>query len=232
MIIRNNDNQQKEFTKFLKLLNDNELLGTVVVVGSWCEYIYAQSGILKGFSASLRTLDADFLIKNLRIPNTPTNLTSLAREAGYIVMSDSLNRTTKILTENGLEIEFLITQLGRGDKPVLKTNLGVNAQSLRHMDIILKNTITIDYYGMNTCVPSPEAYVIHKMIINKERTVAKQKKDSESIYHLIPYLDLVVFKDIYDKLFKKEQKAVDDFCQQHSENIELIGKIEHEADIK
>ena len=34
------------FWKFIKLLHDNDLLQYVEVVGSWCEYLYAQSGYL------------------------------------------------------------------------------------------------------------------------------------------------------------------------------------------
>ena len=45
------------FWKFIQLLNDNNLLQYVEVIGSWCEYLYAQSGYLPGFSANLRTLD-------------------------------------------------------------------------------------------------------------------------------------------------------------------------------
>ena len=63
-----NDMQYKDFWAFIKLLNDNQLLDHIILIGSWAEYVYAQSGILQGYSANLRTLDIDFLIKNMRIP--------------------------------------------------------------------------------------------------------------------------------------------------------------------
>lgn len=49
--------QYRGFWKFIKLLYDHGLLEHVVVIGSWAEYLYAQSGMLPGFSANLRTLD-------------------------------------------------------------------------------------------------------------------------------------------------------------------------------
>ena len=73
------------FWKFIMLLHDNDLLQYVEVVGSWCEYLYAQSGYLPGFTASLRTLDVDFLIKNMRRPAKRTNLSTIAANNGYTI---------------------------------------------------------------------------------------------------------------------------------------------------
>ena len=35
---------QKEFMKFIKLLNDNDCLKDLILIGSWSEYVYMQSG--------------------------------------------------------------------------------------------------------------------------------------------------------------------------------------------
>ena len=76
------------FWKFIQLLHDNDLLQYVEVVGSWCEYLYAQSGYLPGFTASLRTLDVDFLIKSLKRPANKANLSSIAADNGYTIDHD------------------------------------------------------------------------------------------------------------------------------------------------
>ena len=212
--------QKKEFLEFLKLLNDNDLLDKVIVAGSWAEFVYAQSGLLKDFDGSLRTLDVDFLVKNMRLPSTPTSLISLAKNAGYDVMHDIMYETTKIITPTRLEIEFLINQLGSGEHPVLKTNLGVNAQALRHMDIALRNAVTVQLLGMPVTVPKPEAYVLHKMVINSERKPDKQVKDAKAVYHLAPFLDKEVYQDVYDGLSKKEKKRVDDFILKNGKLFE------------
>ena len=104
--------QYKDFWSFLRLLADNDLLKHVVVIGSWAEYLYAQAGVLPDFEANLRTLDIDFLVKNLRRPVPQANIATLARAAGYIVEQDYLTETTKIYTPGFMEIEFLILQQG------------------------------------------------------------------------------------------------------------------------
>ena len=105
------------FWKFIKLLYDNGLLPYVEVIGSWCEYLYAQSGCLPGFTASLRTLDVDFLIKNMRRPGKSVNLATIAADNGYTIEHDYLTGTTKIYTPDLMEIEFLIEQKGAGVDP-------------------------------------------------------------------------------------------------------------------
>ena len=71
------------FWKFIKLLHENDLLQYVEVIGSWCEYLYAQSGYLANFDTSLRTLDVDFLIKNMRKTSEKVNLEGIATKNGY-----------------------------------------------------------------------------------------------------------------------------------------------------
>lgn len=46
--------QQKEFSRFIKLLNDNECLEHVILVGSWAEYVYQETGVLTGFAKQER----------------------------------------------------------------------------------------------------------------------------------------------------------------------------------
>ena len=59
------------------------MLQYVEVIGSWCEYLYAQSGYLANFDTSLRTLDVDFLIKNMRKTSEKVNLEGIATKNGY-----------------------------------------------------------------------------------------------------------------------------------------------------
>lgn len=174
------------------------------------------------------------MIKNLRHPATPVSLETLANAAGYDVDHDILYETTKIITKNNLEIEFLINQLGRGDTPVLKTNLGVNAQALRHMHIALNNSVTVSVLGMSVTVPKPEAYVLHKMVINEDRTKAKREKDREAIFNLAPYLDRNAYDEIYHSLTKNEKKAAAAFIEKYgdpfkSEVNSLIAAAENAA---
>ena len=202
--------QQKEFIRFIKLLADNDCLQYVVLVGSWAEFLYRELGILNNFEPNIKTMDIDFLLKNLRKPMPEKNIIPLAKASGYLVESDRLYGTTKIYDTNGLEIKFLINKLGAGLESSLKTNLGVTAQALRHLHILSANVLSVTYFGSPISIPKPEAYAIHKMIINLERG-KKQEKDRLAILNIWTYLDKAAAFAIYSHLTKKEKRSIDAF---------------------
>ena len=210
--------QQKEFVRFIKLLADNDCLQHVILVGSWAEFLYRELGVLEGFEPNIKTLDIDFLLKNLRRPMPEKNLILLAKDAGYLVESDFLDGTTKILDKSGLEIEFLINKIGAGFETTLKTNLGVTAQSLRHLNILSSNTVELSYLGMKISVPAPEAYTAHKMVINHDRG-NKQEKDKQAILNIWPFLDKKKFTEVFDRLTKSERKSALTFMAVHGLEI-------------
>lgn len=209
--------QQKEVLHLLKILSDNGVLDHVILVGSWAEYVYALGGVLPGFTASLRTLDVDFLVKNLRRPTAPVDVAALAKEEGYSISHDVLMGTTKIFSPGGLEVEFLIPKRGSGSEPVLKTNLGVVAQTLWHMTAIVDNAVTANVLGMKVQVPCPEIYVLTKMIINDVRKPEKQLKDARSVQKLLPYLDYNKIDALFTSLTKKEQARIRAFIEKNGE---------------
>lgn len=213
--------QYKDFWSFLRLLAVNDLLKHVVVIGSWAEYLYAQAGVLPNFEANLRTLDIDFLVKNLRRPVPQANIATLARDAGYLVEQDYITETTKIYTPGFMEIEFLILQQGAGDTQTLKTNLGVNAQALRHLSVLKEFTLTVHLFDMYINIPQPEAYVLHKIVINPQRE-KKAEKDRAAILNLLPFLDRDKFKTVFAGLTKKEQATVKKYFAEHPE-LDLLS---------
>ena len=200
------------FWKFIKLLHDNDLLQHVELIGSWCEYLYAQSGMLKGFYANIRTLDIDFLIKNMRRPAKKVSLSTIASQNGYMIDKDVLTGTTKIYTPDLMEIEFLIEQKGAAKEPVLDTNIGVSAQALHHVSILKTYSMQIDMFGMSITVPTPEAYTVHKIIINGQRG-NKSEKDIRAIENIMPYLDEQKLNEIINNLTKKEKKTYDSYVK-------------------
>lgn len=225
--------QQKEFLHFMKILSDNGLLTHIVICGSWSEFIYAQSGMLPDFNITLRTLDADFLVKNLRRPTTPVSLIPIVKERGYTFDVDVMSGTTKIFSPNGLEIEFLIAQMGSGETPILRTNLGVNAQALRHLDVLTKYAVETDFLSMKVQVPMPEAYAIHKMIINEDRNEAKKEKDANAVVNIFPYLSNDKCLEVFNKLTRRQKNRVKEFLDRNSdrfnEYIELKDRVKYAA---
>jgi len=204
----------QSFWKFIKLLHDNDLLQHVELIGSWCEYLYAQSGTLKGFDANIRTLDIDFLVKNMRRPTKKVSLSAIASQSGYTIDKDVLTGTTKIYTPDLMEIEFLIEQKGAAKEPILDTNIGVSAQALHHVSILKTYSMQIDMFGMSITVPTPESYTIHKIIINGQRG-NKTEKDLRAIENILPYLDTEQMGVIIASLTKREKKIVEKYLEAH-----------------
>lgn len=206
--------QETEFLKFIKLLDNNGCLSHVILVGSWAEFLYDKGNLLPKFVSNLRTLDVDFMVKNLHKPKEKIDIVKLARDDGFLVEKDRLFGTTKIINPEGLEIEFLIAKRGAGNEVSVKTNLGVTAQSLRHLAILSKYTKIVEFFNMDIEVPLPEAFVIHKIIINNERK-EKKEKDKISINSIYKHIDKTKFKEIYETLTLKEQKIVTEYVEKN-----------------
>ncbi|NLD34494.1 MAG: hypothetical protein GX653_06245 [Clostridiales bacterium] len=200
---------QQQFAGFWRLLrhfSEAGLLPHMLVIGSWAEYLYAQSGFLPGFVANLRTLDVDFLIRNQRRPAQKVNLMQAVQASGCLMEQDTLTGATKLYTLDGLEVEFLIAQKGSGQEAVLPTNLGVNAQALTHISMLRDHAVEVTVFDMRIMVPLPEAYVLHKCVINERRGL-KAEKDRQAINGLAPYLDATRLSDIFETLQRKEKAA-------------------------
>lgn len=204
--------QTRDFLKTIKLLHDNDCISHIIIVGSWAEYLYIEAGVLPSYSASIKTLDLDVLIKNLKSPRLGVNLPQLAKEEGYQIEHERLTGITKLLLPGSLEVEFLLSKRGAGNEIALRTNLGVMAQTLHHMDMLLANTISINYYGFPIEIPSPEAFLLHKMIINKDRK-KKAEKDRLTINEMYKHLDKVKLEGLIETLSKRDQIEVQRYIE-------------------
>lgn len=206
--------QIRQLLKLLKVLDDNDFSRHLVLIGSWAEYMYMVTGLIPGYEANIRTLDVDFLVRNLRKPDPPKSLIAAVKETGFMVQEDCFSGVTRFYSGDGFEIEFLIAQKGNGEKGALKTNLGVTAQALRHMDIVGFDIKECDYLGIKFNVPSPEAFVLHKIVINGERE-RKAEKDRMVIDGMHPYLDMEHFNELMDRLTKNERRLVEKYIDAH-----------------
>lgn len=200
--------QRRQLLKLLKVLSDNGFSEHLILIGSWAEYLYMVAGVLPDYEAVIRTLDIDFLVKNLKKPDPPLSILSLVREEGFYAEEDCLTGVTRLLSVDGFEVEFLIAQKGKGEDIALKTNLGITAQALRHLNILRDNTLAVEYLGIKVYLPVPEAFVLHKMIINGERK-DKMEKDRMVINQMYNHINQEKFFSLYLGLTKKERKVVD-----------------------
>ena len=82
-------NERKEFFyKILKKFDEKEILDKIILIGSWCQYLYSIYFDTSKFS-SLRTSDIGFLIpKHLRcLPNV--NVHNILIESGFDIIRSS-----------------------------------------------------------------------------------------------------------------------------------------------
>lgn len=202
-----NTSDIKTFVSLLRVLDEAGALRHTAIIGSWAELLYSLSGALPGFEFSPATRDIDVLVRNLRLPSEPIALTSIARERGIAVQSDRMTSSTRFIMPGGYEVEFLIAKRGAGREASLKTNVGVTADSLRHLDILTSNLMQVDYLGMAVNVPTPEAYALQKLVINEERAgqrTPKALKDAAAVAELWPYLDTGRLVETASHLTRKE----------------------------
>lgn len=54
--------QQHAFGRVLDLMEDAGCLPYVILIGSWAEFVYRESGLLADYAPNIRTMDIDFLI--------------------------------------------------------------------------------------------------------------------------------------------------------------------------
>lgn len=212
-------NERDLFKNIISILGDLGVLNHFLLIGSWAEYVYEIS-YLEDYHANLRTRDVDLLIMNLRNPQEKVDLKKVLEENGFVCNIDSLTGVTKFFHET-LEIEFLARELGAGQtKPYTSESLGIKVEGLRNMDMLIESQLPlmVDKYLVN--VPTPHAYVLHKLLIWKKRGI-KKEKDMRSIENL---LDTIVqnevekqgLKKMYLSLTPKQIKGIDETCMENS----------------
>ena len=211
---------RKIFWETIKILDKNEILEHIVLIGSWAEYIYETSGYLKNFEANLKTKDIDFLIKNINKPKERINIVEILEKEGYEISIDYLSGVYKFFKGKELEIEFLAREIGKGQsEPYKIPSFGIKAEGLRHTELLIFNVLAVDIKNIIINVPTPQAYLLQKIIINKQRK-NKAKKDYLGIENLLENIKSSVseswkLKDLYTTLTKKQKNIIDIFLKEN-----------------
>jgi len=211
---------RKIFWETIKILDKNKILEHIVLIGSWAEYIYETSGSLKNFEANLKTKDIDFLIKNINKPKERINIAEILEKEGYEISIDYLSGVYKFFKGKELEIEFLAREIGKGQsEPYRIPSFGIKAEGLRHTELLICNVLAIDIKNILINVPTPQAYLLQKIIINKQRK-NKAQKDYLGIENLLENIKSSVpesrkLKDLYATLTKKQKNIIDIFLKEN-----------------
>ena len=150
-----------------------------VLIGSWAVYYYRYYFKNRNYLPSIRTRDMDFLVSvpPPRVP-IPVNMTGILSDLGFVTGFRG-EQGYMVLQHSELMIEFLVPERGRGwSKPFELPDFGVNAQPLRYLDMLLKDTVAVRVCGINLRLPHPARFALHKLIIaGRRRSMAKAEKD-------------------------------------------------------
>jgi len=207
---------KKIFWETINVLGKNRVLEHIVLIGSWAEYIYEESGYLRNFEANLKTRDIDFLIKNINKPREGINIIEILEKEGFETSIDYISGIFKFFKGKDLEIEFIVREIGKGQaEPYDVPSFGIKAEGLRHIDLLLRNITIIKIKNIMITVPTPQAYLLQKIIINNQRK-NKTDKDYLGIENLLENikssdLESRKLKDLYAKISKKQKKIINRF---------------------
>jgi hypothetical protein len=155
----------------------------------------------------------DFMIPVPIHLESKVDLTELLKDLGFVV--DYKGEEGYIVFQHPeVILEFLVPEKGRGrKKPYDFPDLGINAQSLRFLDLLSKNTIRISLDGLWVIVPHPANYAIHKLIVSARRKEkAKSEKDRDQavvlLYSLMDEGDELSIKTFFQSISQKMQRTV------------------------
>ena len=196
----------KLFFDILASLGQHGILQHFILIGGWCQKLYRFSFDNPPELSALRTADIDFLVREPKNIKKSVDLTHIFRSFGFDEEYSIPEGYVKYVHPE-MEIELLVPAIGRSsDKPFPLKKLNSNAQRLRYLDILEKNTTEIEFYSLKIMVPQPAAFVINKLITSQRRKNKwKQQKDRITAKEFGEYIlndpeQKALLKDIFKSL--------------------------------
>lgn len=215
----------------LRRLEGAGVLKDVILIGSWCMSFYRDYFSSVAYSPSIKTRDIDFLVPRPGAVRSKADIPELMKDIGFI--KGFRGREGYLVLEHpDLAIEFLVPEKGRGtDKPVFLPYLGLNAQALRFLELLSRNTIRMKIDDFSLMMPHPVNFALHKLIISKRRRDKdKSAKDREAalgvLRTLIQKKKGHFIRNVFRSLPVKWQRTVLKELETAEENrmIEILSK--------
>ena len=213
-------------TKLLRELAVLDFFSRGLLIGSWPMIIYADHFTL---SYALMTNDIDFAISGaMKLPDTPSEtIPKLMERLGYSVINDYSGIETFLQGE--FEVEFLTHRKGgRSDQAsVVVLPWQVSAQPLPFIDMLFIRPVTVTIEDFQINIPSPEALMLHKLIIAQRRTgpskEEKKEKDLQQCSALVQIAQVVEVQQILAdyRMSKDVQRSLETSCTEA--DIEVPG---------
>jgi hypothetical protein len=183
--------------KVLRRLKEAGVLDEMMVIGSWCIYFYKNYFTEADYTSSIRTRDIDFLIPRRLKRKSHIDLPVLFEDLGFVV--DLSRKGAFRLVHPELIIDFVVSEKGKGDvRPFPIPQLGLNAQKLRFLEILLENPMKIEVDDFTITLPHPAAFALHKLIISWRRP--KEEKRLKERREGIRILNSLITKGETDRI--------------------------------
>jgi hypothetical protein len=186
----------------LRRLDKSGVLKHIVLVGSWCTLFYKSYFGHTRYASVLKTRDIDLLVPQPSAISVKTNVAELLKDLGFVVGFDAPQGYIR-LEHPGLIVEFLTIEKGRtSDKPYPLPKLGVNAQPLRFLEMLARNTITVKTEDISVTLPHPANFALHKLLISQRRpNKQKEEKDRDAAVRILEALISKGEQNIIKKVF-------------------------------
>jgi len=161
----------------------------------------------------LRTRDVDILVPlDKRIPGE-VDIPGMLSEIGFVVDYSWPDGHMRIMHPE-LIVEFIVPDKGMGlESPYELPILHINSEPLRFVDILIKEPVRVEKWGVRFFIPSPQRYAVHKLIVSVERRGRdKAERDYRNAVEIISMLeenDMVdSLKGVFEELSSKRKKMV------------------------
>ncbi|HNW27041.1 MAG TPA: GSU2403 family nucleotidyltransferase fold protein [Spirochaetota bacterium] len=218
----------KLFHEIIISLGETGVLADIVLIGSWCLYLYRDIFRDADTMPAVRTVDLDFLVPNPPKIKHKVDISKMLETLNFVEEFSHLSGNSKFIHPD-LEVEFIIPEKGRGkDGPHIIKEINVRAQGLRYVDLLQDHTIIIPYNNFPVRVPEPSAFILHKLQLSGRRgKKVKKVKDLETAKGLGEYLatredQVEKMKEIYRNLPSKWKREILEVAKEQSEIIYRI----------
>ncbi len=197
----------------LKRLEARNLLDHIVIVGSWCIFLYKEYFKNISYQSSIRTRDVDFFIPHPVRTSSKTDIFELIEDLGFIREFKGDEGYTRF-SHPDLIIEFLIEEKGKEtSKPIYIKELGVTPQPLRFLNLLNSNLIKTKFGNIKVLVPHPANFALHKLLISPRRDKNdKSEKDKmqgiKLLRDLIENGELDTINLVFSELLQPWQKSI------------------------
>lgn len=181
------------FDTVLKTLHNEGALAGLILIGSWCQYVYRAVYNNTAEIPALITSDIDFLVPNPSQISTEVDVPGILEKLDFEMVASTTGNMIKC-TRRELEVEFLTPETGRGmDGSRVIKSLRVRAQGLRYLSMLQEHAELVYYKGIPVRTARVEAYVLHKFLVGDRRQ--KQEKNEKDFSAAVQLGEFLINRD-------------------------------------